>query len=310
MNRAASISGDASRRARSVARNARRQATSVASRTFRATYASTESATSSGSPTVSRMLDAPREMPRSPRQGHKRNTHPQRIERGRPAVVGKRVERNVDLADRRVVIADAQPSAPLDPVGGDAAARESLGQPSLHVRRRPTSSNTTSRIGQRSQHAAPELEALRGDLSHLIERAEHDGSARDVIAGRAKRHLRPGRVAPLTVRQSMEALGVEVLGRARWIGVAIADPVVHRGEAGRAEIAEPRRLYGRGMATERASRFRLVCPDRSTRMSTPSFRTASANSRSRKRCVDSASDPHEHATSERPDCRPARSNRR
>src|SRR6266404_9704299 len=138
------------------------------------------------------------------------HAHPQRVERCRGAVVGKRIQCNVCIADRgKVFVNTSYSSQCLDPARIHAMRFDAF---SKNIFRRPAgySDHSQLRAGYLLQDFAPRGKARVTDLGELIEGTENDGCS--IIVTRCRKwHLIDGLVAPLTVRHSKELLAVKML---------------------------------------------------------------------------------------------------
>src|SRR2546427_1182953 len=64
------------------------------------------------------------------------------------------------------------------------------------------------------------------------------------------RHFVPRTITPLAVWHSIQLLRMQVCSCTLRIRMPVADPVIHRRQASRVEIAEPRDLHGSRMASK------------------------------------------------------------
>ena len=60
--------------------------------------------------------------------------------------------------------------------------------------------------------------------------------------------------------KAAQRLGMKVLRLSRGVEIAVGYAIVHRGEAGRIQVAEPCNLYGRGLQGEHRQSIPLRVP--------------------------------------------------
>ena len=104
--------------------------------------------------------------------------------------------------------------------------------------------------GNRRQHPRPAGQDLVGDLGRVVQAAERHPARPP--RGRLGIHVgsRARVVTESALRQADEPLLVIRVRKARWVSVSVGEVVVHRRQAGRAQIAQVRRLNGRGLPCE------------------------------------------------------------
>lgn len=185
-------------------------------------------------------------------EGDHGHAHPEGFAGGGGAVVGERIERDVDAVVEREVVGDREfPAVEGETVGCDAVG----GERGVQVGgdggiAEAAGFQEETRGGQGAQNLGPECEDGGREFGEVVKAAEREGAGRGGGQGVDGRGVVVGAVAGERRGQADELFGVQRFGLADGIAHGVGEAVVDRGESGGIGITDPRGLHRRGAARE------------------------------------------------------------
>ena len=217
-----------------------------------ATNPSALSATSSARSRFESRLSPTRAAWVAPRPADHRHPHPERLAARGGAVVGKGVERDIDLVVKLEMGGlTRDPAVHREPRGIDAPGLEPRAEigPRAGIGQR-LALHDKAGVGNSGEHRRPERNRLVTHLAEIVERAEgnmpctarRQGGERRAIGGRAEAMEAPG--------QAHQLFAVPGVGDANGIGQPVGQAIIHGAHAGGRGIAQIGDLHGRGFAGE------------------------------------------------------------
>lgn len=183
-------------------------------------------------------------------QGHERHAHAERVTARRAAIVGERVEGDVDpMVQLEVALAHStleDEAVEVDPGAAEAFIDLSAHLGSLGV----TYHHEEPRIRHGGEDAAP---ALKGRVAHLLEPVQYaEGDGTVVLERGAVAHRRQFVREPVGrghAGKTPQGLGVEGVGGVAILHV-VGEAVIERAQARRRRVPHPRHLDRRRLAGE------------------------------------------------------------